>query len=291
MRNTLLFITVLMLVLSGLLYSQSEGKKVGTVKQVNKKTREIVVGSSSAAKDIKMGDLLYVRVEGKVVRLRATFPMQTVAKCRAEGKNKALWGHIARGMDVYRYQSGMDQDHEVKISKQYKIGDRGPAGGWVFYDKGNYDSGWRYLEAAPEDQGRTKWGCYGKKVGGALNTTIGTGKANTEAILRNCPEETQPKVFLSERRFNAARLAASYRGGGKSDWYLPSKDELHEIYKNLARKGIGNFGNIPFVGGEFYWSSSEVNAFQVWTHGFDYLGHQNDGYKNGFFRVRAIRTF
>jgi hypothetical protein len=27
----------------------------------------------------------------------------------------------------------------------------GPAGGYVFYDKGEYSDGWRYLECAPED--------------------------------------------------------------------------------------------------------------------------------------------
>ncbi|MCL2762731.1 MAG: DUF1566 domain-containing protein [Treponema sp.] len=33
----------------------------------------------------------------------------------------------------------------------YKIGDTGPAGGIVFYDKGDNADGWQYLEAAPPD--------------------------------------------------------------------------------------------------------------------------------------------
>jgi transcriptional regulator with XRE-family HTH domain len=37
----------------------------------------------------------------------------------------------------------------------YKIGDTGPAGGLIFYDKGNNIGGWRYLEAAPADLGPT----------------------------------------------------------------------------------------------------------------------------------------
>ena len=34
-----------------------------------------------------------------------------------------------------------------------KVGDKGPAGGIIFYDKGNDSGGWRYLEAALEDAG------------------------------------------------------------------------------------------------------------------------------------------
>ncbi|MDR0638267.1 MAG: DUF1566 domain-containing protein [Spirochaetaceae bacterium] len=33
----------------------------------------------------------------------------------------------------------------------------GPAGGFVFYDKGSYSDGWRYLECAPENAGEGTW--------------------------------------------------------------------------------------------------------------------------------------
>ena len=36
-------------------------------------------------------------------------------------------------------------------SRSYKVGDKGPAGGIVFYDKGDNSDGWQYLEAAPPD--------------------------------------------------------------------------------------------------------------------------------------------
>ena len=36
-------------------------------------------------------------------------------------------------------------------SHSYKVGDTGPAGGLVFYDKGDDSDGWQYLEAAPPD--------------------------------------------------------------------------------------------------------------------------------------------
>jgi hypothetical protein len=33
----------------------------------------------------------------------------------------------------------------------------GPAGGFVFYDKGGYSAGWRYLECAPKNAGTETW--------------------------------------------------------------------------------------------------------------------------------------
>jgi hypothetical protein len=67
----------------------------------------------------------------------------------------------------------------------YKIGDTGPAGGIVFYDKGNNAGGWRYLEAAPASTEWTgvQWAADGgSKVGGTKNG-IGDGKKNTQAIV------------------------------------------------------------------------------------------------------------
>ncbi|MEN6638485.1 MAG: hypothetical protein ABFC95_04725 [Smithella sp.] len=70
----------------------------------------------------------------------------------------------------------------IKSEGHYTIGDRGPAGGW------------RYLEAAPEDQtpaswrhkGLVKWGCQGKSMPEARHTAIGKGRANTEAMIKSC---------------------------------------------------------------------------------------------------------
>lgn len=170
--------------------------------------------------------------------------------------------------------------------KAYKIGDRGPGGGFVFYDKGNSDGGWRYLEAAPEDQGEAKWGCPiywwdsnakpDNSNGIAIGTAIGTGKANTTAIIRSCED---PGI--------AAKVAASYRGGGKSDWFLPSKDELNLIYFNLPFIVLKNASSFTT---SVYWSSSDINAAQAWCQAFGHGNQECEG-KNSSLGVYAIRAF
>jgi len=44
-----------------------------------------------------------------------------------------------------------NQSSHAQESRSYKVGDAGPAGGIVFYDKGDNSDGWQYLEAAPSD--------------------------------------------------------------------------------------------------------------------------------------------
>lgn len=168
-------------------------------------------------------------------------------------------------------------DAEVK---EYKIGDPGPAGGWIFYDKGNYSDGWRYLEASPKDLSHTAvYGCANDySVSGNKGTDIGTGKANTKAILKGC-----------KKSGTGAMICSRYRGGGKSDWFLPSKGELNEMYKNLFKKGIGDFDRnwceVPYL------SSSGGFANSTWCQNFFYGGSQEEKAKNIGMSVRAVREF
>ncbi len=151
---------------------------------------------------------------------------------------------------------------------------KGSAGGHIFYDKGSYSNGWRYLEAAPEDQSaEAEWGCYGTKITGADGTAIGTGKQNTIDIVKSC-----------EKSNIAARICINYRGGGKSDWFLPSKDELCLMYNTLKANAVGDFTD------DFYWSSSKGDADYAWLQYFS-SGSQSKHYRTYVIRVRAIRTY
>ncbi len=154
----------------------------------------------------------------------------------------------------------------------YVIGDTGPAGGIVFYDKGSYSSGWRYLEAAPSDievsgDFTHVWGGRGTSVGGT-GTAVGTGAANTTAIVA--------KYGTSDPYHNtgnyAARLCDLYTYGGYSDWFLPSKDELNLMYQNKGT--IGGFASSN------YWRSSEYDSNSAWDQYFP-SGFQYNYYKIG----------
>lgn len=158
--------------------------------------------------------------------------------------------------------------------KTWVVGKRGPAGGWIFYDKGEYSDGWRYFEAAPDDHPvKVTWGCSGTSIPAAKGLSAGTGKANTEAIIKKCGEQGI-----------AARAAADYRGGGKNDWFLPSKTELNGMFENLHSRKIGGFAN------DKYWSSSEDSRSLAWFQSFFYR-YQTEDSKDEKKRVRAMRVF
>lgn len=161
----------------------------------------------------------------------------------------------------------------------YAVGDRGPAGGFVFYDKGDYSDGWRYLEAAAEDMSKPeKWGEY--LVTEATDSGFGEGSDNTEKI-----------VEVMGEKDNAAKLCADYRGGNMKDWYLPSIDELCELFKFFREK------NINGLDGTWYWSSTEYSEYSAWfintVSGKKSNGSDSNGTskKSDHQSVRAIRAF
>ncbi|MDR3302273.1 MAG: DUF1566 domain-containing protein [Spirochaetaceae bacterium] len=156
----------------------------------------------------------------------------------------------------------------------YPVGGRGPAGGWIFYDKGEFSDGWRYLEAAPVDISVTAaWGAYPDGVPGTA-TGIGAGKANTQIIVTKYPT---PSNY-------AANCCDAYVYGLFDDWFLPSKDELNLMWTNLKRLDLVPFNGIS------YWSSSQSNTYFSWYQLFN-TGYQGYGAKDGTGSIRAVRAF
>ena len=188
-----------------------------------------------------------------------------------------------------RYEDGERETKQVKIEhnrtanvaftyrKEYKIGEPGPAGGLVFYDKGEYSAGWRYLEAAPAstEWKNTEWGAYRVETG-ASGTAAGAGKANTNGIA----------VRLNDRgeTGKAAWLCDTLISGGYDDWFLPSLESLSLMVENLHDEELGDFTDT------FYWSSTEYSPHSAWKLHFDsarkYYSEKDERY-----HVRAIRAF
>ena len=159
----------------------------------------------------------------------------------------------------------------------YAPGDGGPAGGIIFYDKGSISDGWRYLEAAPNDQSTDiRW-----NLGSAMyintDSAAGTGKPNPSAIIA-----AHGSVSY------AAPLCKNLAISRFSDWFLPSKDELNLVYWNLKVAGRGSFRSA------YYWSSSVshyyCNYFYAIAQDFG-NGGQPSNLKGSSCSVRAIRAF
>jgi len=138
-----------------------------------------------------------------------------------------------------------------------------------------YDAGVQHgLIAAVSDQSNSVvWGCQDIPFTGANGIILGTGKQNTNDIVAGCAEASI-----------AAKLAKNYNGGGFSDWYLPSKDELNKLYLN--RVAIGGF----II--NHYWSSTKDGGSYAWMETFTNGGPFYTSYRHDYtISVRAVRSF
>jgi DUF1680 family protein len=166
-------------------------------------------------------------------------------------------------------------------TREYQPGDVGPAGGVIFFVNPNHEKdGWRYLEAAPFDQSAgAKWGCFRKPIEGARGMAVGTGRQNTRDMIAACPDPG-----------TAAHLCATLDLNGFRDWFLPSRDELALMYKNLMAAGVSDFGTRGIADNFTYWSSSQQTTDMANHVDFADLGRLHYDDKDFPRRVRAIRA-
>jgi len=80
----------------------------------------------------------------------------------------------------------------------------------------------------------------------------------------------------------AAQHCVNYEGGGYTDWYLPSKNEL-----NLARINRNELSALAMTG-SYYWSSSQATASTAWNQHM-INGNQTSESKTATYRVRPVR--
>ena len=127
----------------------------------------------------------------------------------------------------------------------YEIGETGPTGGFIFYNKIDTVGGWNFLEMYTTDiGGSAKWGSNSNFLSTQLD--IGSGESNTSQIVD----------FFGPSENNAARICMDFNVNGVSDWYLPSRNELLAIRNNLHLNGIGFLSP-----NGIYWSSSQDDTF------------------------------
>ncbi len=192
------------------------------------------------------------------------------------------------------YKGDGYHSYPAESTTTYTVGDTGPAGGIIFYDKGYYSNGWRYLEAAPSDVDTSShiFGFYRATANSeykmtGTSTAVGAGKINTEMLVRTM-EESAYKTYEKGGDTTsdyAAKNCADYTSGGYSDWFLPSKDELDLIYDNLHLNAIGSFRSY------YYWSSSENSGFDAWVQSFSDGLQFNYFNRNNSIYVRPVRAF
>ena len=149
-------------------------------------------------------------------------------------------------------------------------------GGIIFY----LDSNGGGLIAAPTDQSMgAEWGCLGVLISGADGIAIGTGAQNTIDIEARCSTNG-----------TAADICANLTLGGYSDWFLPSKDELNLMYRNIGQGNALGLNNIGGFSPNYYWSSTESSSVSAWRQGFSNGGQSGYG-KYGTNYVRSVRAF
>jgi uncharacterized repeat protein (TIGR02543 family) len=185
---------------------------------------------------------------------------------------------------------------------KYTVGGSGPAGGIIIYDvdadndteykdkDGNTatnedglsssDCGWRYLEVAPEDAGKTDKGTatyvFGTNGEYATGVEKGDGRNNTAILLTAMSK-------VASASFPAAETSNSYKGGGFTDWYLPSRDEL-----NLMASFKDKIGNMQEAR---YWSSSSVGEIYAYYCSFKDTGDNYRESREYPYYVRLIHQY
>ena len=140
------------------------------------------------------------------------------------------------------------------------------------------------LICAVEDQSAAKRWILGgdtqTTANGNTSTAIGTGQTNTTAMMNQAGYTG-----------GAAQVAEDYsvtdNGVTYNDWFLPSLEELNEMYsqKNSIEAAAGV---TPF--GTDYWSSSEYNSNKAKSVDMS-SGNDSNSNKSSQYSVRAIRTF
>ena len=131
-----------------------------------------------------------------------------------------------------------------------------PSSKWTYYKNGNY--------------------VYNNLGTG---TAIGTGKTNTDTVMA---ADDGAYITLDSNGYSTIwyqlSQARSLSLGGNTDWFIPSKDEMHKVRTS---------GIIPFSN-KYIWSSSEVSSNNAWRCNYNSWSSTNKSKHYSVFFVRAF---
>lgn len=184
------------------------------------------------------------------------------------------WNTLANGAgDMYYEGNAFIITEDITLYAIYNaLRIEGPAGGLIFYDAGSTQSWGRYLEAWTADESGTyKWKTSKTSTAGT-STAIGFGYDNTYTAMAGAEHL-------------AAFVVRTANHGGFNDWFLPSKDELNQMYINLKLKDVGGVTDFE------YWSSSEYDSEDTWIQLFSNGSQFNRIKLWDSNHVRAVRAF
>ena len=199
----------------------------------------------------------------------------------------------------------------------YACGDTGPGGGTIFYVSStrfacgaDMASFCNYLEVAPNLWApNSQTSCKNVKGGGTcggsatqtsdfagsgdgitvctgpnvnawtpqgtrvFDSAVGTGYANTAILVPLCNPSDAPNI------------ARAYDGGGMTDWFVPSYDEMQALWDYPNRNAIGGFP--PSA----YWSSTCFSTNNFVTVNFKNKDQDPMKYMTKGYGFRPIRAF
>lgn len=108
-------------------------------------------------------------------------------------------------------------------AKNYKVGDTGPAGGIIFYDKGTKTDGWEFLEVARNDLGRMNWtkavqACANFNGGGFLDWKLPDNE-QLDLLYQNLQNkglgDFAPNPYWSSSVYDSGNAFRMHFGGGR----------------------------------------------------------------------------
>jgi len=164
------------------------------------------------------------------------------------------WTTDEAGTEEYDFDSGVTDNITLyaQWGDYYKVGDKGPAGGIVFYVNPDYEEGstdaaknWKYLEAAPAALTEEyKWGLEGTDYN--TEEGVGKGKSNTEKLMTG----TNKDSFAAAKACYDYEYTNTETGVKYDDWFLPSIGELNKMYE------VKDKLDSVSVNSDLYWSST-----------------------------------